>query len=234
VYDRTVSAYLYHHPTNFKYYKNLRQTKREKHYGPMAYICFPTLESFALLMKDSASSSCDYPYPKNVIETENCIEFACAVINGRVRLVFSHLFFNYRNILDTKLPTTPKRDIYVIRQEDLWDDWRHINQILGQTEPVVIPSGKESSVRNVSGLELPVTREISQLGRVKLCRALEPEYIAYFRLILRAVNLNENDIEDCRRHAAENCPNLDFKSIIRTIKENKKAQFMVSVVKKIL
>ena len=144
-------------------------------------------------------------------------------IHGKVRF-FTHLFFNYRNILDTKIPRTePKRQIYVIRQEHLWDDWSIVNNMFGRQRdddtdeqpPVIIPSGELSAQRNTTDLNLPVTREISDQGRMKLCKALESEYVAYFQLLQRAENMNANDLEDSRKIALRNCPNLDTRSMLR-------------------
>jgi hypothetical protein len=228
VYDRSVSALLYHHPSNSKYY-NLRLTDRERHFGPLAYECFPTLERFASLMIRGNVSECNYPYRQNVIEPKDCVELACAAIHGKVRF-FSHLFFNYRNIVDTKLPInddsaiTNARIIYVLRQERLWEDWSAVNRLLGQTEQVVIPSGDNLNQRNISGLELPVTRQISIEGREKLCKALEVEYMAYFRLLARASNLASSDLEFCRKIAERNCPNLNTVSMMQiAIKQTNKS-----------
>lgn len=227
VYDRSVSALLYHHPNNSKYY-NLRLTEREQHFGPLAYECFPTLESFAALMIRGNVSECNYPYRHNVIEPKDCVELACAVIHGKVRF-FSHLFFNYRNIVDTKLPfhddggPTNATTIYVLRQERLWEDWTAVNLLLGQTEPVVIPREDTFNQRNISGLQLPVTRHISDEGRKKLCKALESEYMAYFRLLSRASNLASSDLEFCTKIAERNCPNLDIVSMMKmTIEQTNK------------
>jgi hypothetical protein len=219
VYDRSVSALLYHHPSNSKYY-NLRLTERQRYFGPLAYQCFPTLEAFASLMIHGNSTDCNYPYRQNVIEPSDCVALACATIHGKLRF-FSHLFFNYRNILETKLPIdsdgggTNPRKVYVLRQERLWEDWTTVNQMLGQTESVVIPSGDEARERNISGLELPVTRQISSEGRKMLCKALETEYMAYFRLLSRASNLDLSELEFSRQIAEKNCPNLDTMSMMR-------------------
>ena len=87
---------------------------------------------------------------------------------------------------------------------------------LGQpAEDVIIPSGDTANQRNISGLVLPVTRDISQEGRLMLCKALEEEYIAYFRLIKLSENMNDQDLEFCRNIAQRNCPNLDTTSMIQ-------------------
>ncbi|KAG7346203.1 hypothetical protein IV203_005271 [Nitzschia inconspicua] len=234
-YDRTVSALLYHHPENAKFYQ-LQQTTRQQKLGPLAYQCFPTLEAFASLLQRGNSTDCNYPYRHNVIEPSDCSELACATIHGKVRF-FTHLFFNYRNIVETKLLlsenngniiiTDKQRQIYVLRQEHLWEDWTTLNQLVAtadddksnwQETTVNNEANKFQSHRNITGLNVPVTREISQQGRHKLCLALETEYIAYFRLLQVAINMNDNDVADCQRIARQNCPNLNFSVMLRTKK----------------
>jgi hypothetical protein len=210
-FDRSVSSLLYHHPENADVY-HLRQTQKQLYYGPLAYACFPTLESFAQLMHGN-SANCNYPYRQNSIVADDCTGLACAVIHGKVRL-FSHLFFNYRNILDTKLPTDPPRRIFVLRQEFLWDDWKMVNQLLGQNEPVVIPNAS-ADWRNITGIKLPVERDISLEGRQKLCLALESEFMSYFRILKKALNINELEFEKNVQISQKNCPNLDLPSMIR-------------------
>jgi hypothetical protein len=205
----------------------LQQTKRQQQLGPVAYQCFPTLEKFASLLHRGNSTDCYYPYRHNVIQPQDCQELACAAIHGKVRF-FTHLFFNYRNILYTKLP--PHRQIYVIRQEHLWEDWHQVNLQLASsvedysnntnsdwqspqttTNSTSLPSivGRPiDSHRNVSGIQLPVTRHLSEEGRQKICRALETEYVAYFRLLHLAINMEKSDIQDSHLIATKNCPHL--------------------------
>ena len=137
-------------------------------------------------------------------------------IHGRVRL-YPHLFFNYRNILHTKLPTSePSRRFYAIRMERLWQDWSRVNNMFGQQGDALILSGDESLSygRNITGMELPVTREISDGGRTKLCEALTSEYIAYFELLRKAKNLDADDFEEARKISVRNCPRLELLSTI--------------------
>jgi len=173
----------------------------------MVYECFPTLEVFASYLKGS-SNQC-YPYRHNVVNSEDCGDLACGVIHGKVRF-FTHLFFNYRNILFTKLPTRPTRELLVLRQEKLWEDWVELNARLGQPRESVYIPPSSTNERNVSGLVLPVTREISSVARLKLCKALEPEYAAYFQILRRASNIGNEEVLYNKNIAKKNCPNLDM------------------------
>lgn len=47
--------------------------------------------------------------------------------------------------------------------------------------------------RQQSDAKLPVTKEISPLGRKRLCRALMDEYMMYSDLVERAVNLDDTN-----------------------------------------
>lgn len=216
-FDRSVSSLLYHHPRNAEVYQ-LRQTKKQLYYGPLAYSCFPTLEDFAQLMEGS-SINCNYPYHQRDVVADDCTGLACAVLHGKVRL-FSHLFFNYRNIVYTKLPMEPQRKIYVLRQEYLWDDWRQVNKLLGQTEEVVVPRDSSKNLRNISGIALPVSRDISVDGRQKLCMALTTEFEAYFKLLVPALNIKQAEFEKSLKIAEANCPNLNLATMVQHIRQS--------------
>lgn len=68
--------------------------------------------------------------------------------------------------------------------------------------------------RNMTGIELPVTGDISDEGRRKMCMALELEYMVYFRILREAENIGPKDIAEAKKLAQTNCPNLDFHSML--------------------
>ena len=130
--------------------------------------------------------------------------------------------------MESKLPPNGHK-VYVIRQEHLWEDWSNVNAILASNGAVtarrdndsgavaVVDSTAVTSHRNITGLLLPVTRTISNQGRMKLCKALQEEYRAYFRLLQQAKNIDETDMEDCRRIAERNCAILDIAGMIDSL-----------------
>jgi hypothetical protein len=211
LYDRTVSAFLYQHPANVKVY-DLSQPESQKYYNDIGYSCFLSLEDFALLVNGLEENECNYPYRHHVVETSDCAALACVVIHGKV-WKFQHLFFNYQNILYTKIPPEPPTKIYSLRQEELWDDWKHLNELLGQTDPVKIPSS-DQNLQNVMGFRPPVSRDISQKARQMLCKALEAEYVAYFKILKRSINLRKDDLEKSRQLAQDSCSVLDTVTIM--------------------
>jgi hypothetical protein len=210
VFARTVSAFLYHHPKNLKYY-HVKMNPRMRKEGPIAYKCFPTLESFAGLLQRGNSTDCDYPYKEEDIVNDNCSELACAALHGKVKH-FTHLFYSYRHVFDRMpLPNAAgHRKWYVIRNEHLWDDWFDVNERLGDPSdgPWELPT---YTARNVTGIKLPVTREISDTQRDQLCKAVEKEYEAYFSILKQAENMDENDLKEALEVAEKSCPNLDLR-----------------------
>jgi hypothetical protein len=230
VYERTVSSFLYHHPKNAAV-NHVQLNKAHEEYGPLAYRCFDTLDEYAALIRGIQNpADCNYPYRHNVVDIEDCAALACATLHGKVRF-FVHLFFNFRNILYTKLPindgNNPPRQLYAIRQEFLWKDWEELNIMWGQTttptttaneSPVYIPPA-DFNQRNISGLELPVTRAMSPEGRRLLCTALEAEYLAYFRILRMSNNMDEDDFESSLKIAEKSCPNLDFQGMVQQLRQ---------------
>jgi len=267
-YERTVSAFLYHHPRNVAHAMDehehevaaakarasatmnattttnsntaaaaIEQT-REQH-ARYAYRCFPTLEAFTGSLHRGNSTDCDYPYRPAVMAIENCAEFACAVVHGKVRH-FIHLFFNYRNVLSKLLAVRyddeeeerrpanrPRREIYAIRTERLRDDWRDLNRHLGAVED---PPPIVDAARDTSDLDLPVTKDASPDARRRLCAALESEYVAYYRILSLATTTTnttttssfgeeeeEKDVVlgEARELARSSCPDLDHDRLLR-------------------
>lgn len=197
VFERLVSAFVYLHPKN-------RRAREERGNGIQvsenvaAYKCFPTLERFA------------YSLGRN--DTGECSVQAKRAADGRVKIM-DHLYSNYRKMV---APIPPDAQIYVFRNEHLWEDWKKVNTLLAPNRTVVLPQGKKSSVRDLTKVKQPVTRDLSDRGRNNLCRFIQQEYEVFFSLLNRAVNLNETDIREAREKANRNCPNLvaDRKSVV--------------------
>ena len=112
----------------------------------------------------------------------------------------------------------------MIRKEKLWEDWFKIDGMLRrEMEPQYLQSSDLSrgqlvtsvrNARNITGIKLPVTREITDAHRHQLCKALEPEYRVYFKILQQAENIGSRDVDDAKRFAQNNCGNLDFESML--------------------
>jgi len=207
-FDRTVSAFVFEHIRN----KDARNEEIDEFKRPKyeeAYRCFPTLQSFVELLGED-SKQFKYPYHKALVVADSCTDLARAAFHGRVK-IYNHLYFGYQRI-GTLIPDISHQTLYATRQEHLWDDWKTVNDALGQTD-VYIPPNQQ--VRNMTVLELqnqlPVTRHLTALGRDILCRALKEEYEAYFWILQRAKNLSPHDISQSMAYAKKNCPDVSLR-----------------------
>ena len=106
------------------------------------------------------------------------------------------------------------KEVFVIRTKSLWPDWVTVNNLLGSLEDVPIPDSiNEGKVVNSQG-KLPVTSNLSDEGRESLCKFMRNEYILYFDLLNRAVNLSDDDIKPALDDAYKNCP-VTMESIVQ-------------------
>ena len=208
-YDRFMSAFTYEHISNVRARnESIDEVLLPRTEG--AYQCFKTVQDFVqhLVGNDGNTRDFYYPHRSNAVFPDPCQDFTRAAFHGRVRIMH-HLFFNYEKI-QSLLPSGLPLKLYVTRQEFLWKDWRSINERLGQTSPIVIPSGvNQTMIRNVTGrIELPVKRELNNKSKEKLCLALRDEYRIYHQFIEKAENLQPRDVEETIRRSVQQCPNL--------------------------
>ena len=136
--------------------------------------------------------------------------------------MYNH-FWNTRLCLFNKiysfLPDPLHLQIYIARQEHLWEDWKQINVQLGQPKrTIVLPNQSTSSIRNTTLLEiqkkLPVSRDLNAVGRMYLCHALQREYELYFWFLGTAKNLGQLDLQDAAAKAKRNCPVLNIDELV--------------------
>lgn len=209
--ERTISGFVFGHPENAKVLGEGYEMWKRKRAGYFNADCFETLEIFVEHIGDN-SLDFVYNYVPIHIVRDNCTNFCRAMIHSKVKRM-THLFFGYRT-LHSLLPnsTVPGREklkdltIYATRQEHLLDDFERINQLVGETKPLV----RKPRQRDVSNVTLPVTRDLSDKGRQRLCRALEGEYRIYIELILQAKNLNREDVVESLNYSRKKCPELEL------------------------
>lgn len=213
-FDRTISAFVFEHVQNRSARNEmLDKIKRQKYND--AYACFPTLQIFVdFLGNDPTTFS--YPYKKNHVIANSCPDLARAALSGRVK-IYNHFYFSFQRIVSF-IPEVEKQAIYSVRQEHLWRDWKTVNEMLGQREPIYIPE-EANWKRDMADLEvkhlLPVTRELNASGVALLCNALKDEYLAYFRFLKLAKNLTPEDLHQSIAHAKKNCPSLDVDDLVQ-------------------
>ncbi|CAB9523988.1 expressed unknown protein [Seminavis robusta] len=211
-FDRTVSAFTYDHPLNDDSYQR-NSSLADLNSRFKAYRCFPSLERFVQLLGDNNYYS--YPHPPNVVATGNCQTLARAALDSQIRR-FQHWFFDYGKIIsllpnDTTGTTTT---IYAIRTEHLWKDWESVNRLLGTT------TGESSTTSTITNNHHPVhpmeerkvavTRDLSPMGRQRLCHALEAEYQHYAFLLKVAENLSDGDFQEAVAYSRQRCPNINY------------------------
>ena len=154
----------------------------------------------------------EYPYRAREVQQLNCTNFARAMLNAKVQRM-NHLFVNYAVIQSLLPQPLSNLTIYATRKNHLMDDFREINQILGERQqPVSSSSRDDMHARDVSNVTLAVTRALSDKGQQRLCRALEPEYRVYIEFLFHSDNLGRQDIVDDLAHSRTQCPNLDILS----------------------
>jgi hypothetical protein len=206
-FDKLLSIFTYEHP------KNIRARKLDI---PMfrknlvrLFKCFPSLESFSEFVGDEPD---DYYYPdwNNIfINNTNCTSLARAIMHQQVEK--SRHFYNNINYVFDRLEPYPhfqNATILAVRAENLWGDWESANQYLGQ-ERIATFEDLENR-RDYKGMILPVSKNVSDLGRKRLCRALHPEYQAYIQFLNRAENLNDNQRRESLETGRKNCPWLNL------------------------
>ena len=199
---RSISAFTYEHIDNVKA-RGETMTPLEEEFKSEAIKCFPTLETFVDYIGDDPGSY-DYDYHQSQIVSSNCTNLARAVIDGKVRK-FKHLFFSLEKIRSFIPGDNPF--IFVTRQEHLWYDWKKINFLLGQASDMLIP-GDDSNARDLSKMNQPVTRELSDIGKERLCKALKDEYDSYIKILQEAINLSDSDVEETLNEIKAACPNI--------------------------
>jgi Sulfotransferase family len=210
-FDRTISAFVYDHIQN-RYARNETISEFKKSKYLEAYRCFPSLQSYVEHLGERPDEF-RYPHKRNWVTAESCADLAKAALHSRVK-IYNHLYFSLMLLL-SYTPVLEKQILYTIRQEHLWDDWKSLNEALGQTESMHLPKHQGfNQLRNVAALELekkvPVTRDLDQAGRALLCNALREEYRAYFYLLTHAKNLSPNDVQQSITRSKQNCPNLNL------------------------
>ena len=191
--ERFQSAFTSTHPLNLQVTgDDEKRTGIRKRQNHNAFRCFPTLDKFARYLESTNNNN----------NNNTCSKAARAAVNGKKKIMV-HLWADYRKMV---APIPARATVFVIRSSHLWDDWVQINKLLDPTRDVYIPYSRHE--RNVQNLTLPVTRDISDIGRVHLCDALQDEYRIYFDVLERAVNMNASDIKEAENVARRNCPNL--------------------------
>ena len=177
--DRARSAFEYHkHTLQEEPGQSPQQYKRGK--NQRFYVdCFPG--RFNDMVEAIRGSSPD----------EDCKGFALDALSKGSRVAGNHFFYNYQKYRKFSLGGHPSHSVMVIRTEHLWDDMIRLDKRLGGDgyfvqEGAKRTHGSESYAPDNSTFIAPE-------NSAYLCCVMYGEIEVYQELILKAVNLNDDE-----------------------------------------
>jgi hypothetical protein len=175
--DRIVSWFQFMHPKNCLLERpsaacNLKKDGADT-WGPLFYKCFDDVGDMV--------RSVAYNH-------DNCSQMAVDAVRGRApEAASNHMYFNYFFNANKTIFPYPRKDIFVVRQEFLWEDLRRIEGLLGgnpsrafETDGPIVTHGSEL---------FPYKGVLSPHLIPVLCCAIPNEIAVYIKLIQRAVNV---------------------------------------------
>lgn len=214
---RFLSAFAYGHPTNM-IARGMNSMNPEL---VQKYSCFPSISYLIKAgmgradipwnkwhMQELRMASLGRPYPKlkTNVDPINCTELAQIAfgLNETWAVVDdshpwpTHMTHDYRQYYRS-MP--PDKELIVLRSDRLWEDWVEVNRLLGGADDPAyrdwsdVPPFQEIH-RNVSGQYVMKKRwkTASIEEQIWLCRLLRDEIRTYFMIIMRAINLNQEDL----------------------------------------
>jgi Sulfotransferase family len=200
--------------------------------------CFPTLESFALSIRNNnnttATRANDSGY--SVIDRTNitsitaptssmCQTLGYRMMQGQFRLsrrngdVFAtHMISNYHWYRVKTIDTYPDKEVLVVRTNSLWQDLTQIEFLLGGTGEFGAVAGARYS--HGSEAHKNASKALSDHGTQILCCGLKKELLHYKAIFDKAANFNatekaqewQNTVQRCRfsswEHLNASCSEL--------------------------
>jgi hypothetical protein len=121
-----------------------------------------------------------------------------------------HNAFNYdwyaQRLLRDRL--NAQADIFVLRVEHLEQDWTTVDRMLGGDGSFPSPLASRQNSAEIKPLRVP-NHNTTNIGIQNLCRALCEEIQVYKEFLLRAVNLQPEDLRVSMDELREQCPEED-------------------------
>lgn len=115
---------------------------------------------------------------------------------------FNYDWYAHRLLRD---PRNTEADVFVLRVEHLEQDWSTVDRLLGGTGK--FPGTLKSRQNDASIKPLRVAHHnTTDVGLQNLCRALCEEIQIYKQFLLRAANLQEEDLEASMQELRQQCP----------------------------
>jgi hypothetical protein len=131
--------------------------------------------------------------------SSTCRKWARYAIRGTAQFI-PHWFFNYQYYYEF-IPADAK--ILVIRNEHIVDDWNGIEYMLDRNGDVLNPSLlPENNVHDKNATDLYLSYD----SKIELCRALCNEIQIYKKILRRAMNFIEEDVQISLEELRLSCP----------------------------
>ena len=207
--DRFISWYFYQHPQNG--YEEWRENGYLKP-SYKVFMCYPQLDQLATigLQMDKIKIKNFYKNLSNE-EQENdayCKRITNSCISGRDH-GSRHMHFNYQWYLNDIVFNDAKQ-VYVIRTEEQESDWNAINYMLGndtsnQLGPIKV-THHNNRFTGAAKVQQVDNATMSEEGIHNLCYALCKEMQVYKQLLLKSLNLNEDEKQISINRVADICP----------------------------
>ena len=195
--------------------------KRQTFYEPnvhnnFLYSCFPSLRFFALYVAKQMLPETVKARPIDNkksfslkdLQTLNCTDIARKALLGQEPQM-QHLYWNYKAYVGS-MPSSA--EVFVIRQEHLWEDWYEFNHLLekqlndGVTETVSTNVRQQQHHHLRSTKDLPVKNDLREHEIRIMCKYLREEIQLYVSLLNRAVNLSNEDVVESLSDLYKTCP----------------------------
>ena len=183
--DRIVSWFQYMHPKNClaDYPSGACNLKKGNNSWGFTFYhqCFPDVNDLF--------QSIQTPL---MVGSTNCSQLALNTVRGYgPEGASNHMYYNYFYYTNRTTTLNPERDVVIVRKENLWNDMRNIEKLLGgsrsrqfEMEGPVVSHGNEKFVYKaiVHPNLIP-----------SMCCAVSDELEIYLKLIAMAKNLDEPD-----------------------------------------
>ena len=120
----------------------------------------------------------------------------------------NHMSFDYRQYYRS-MP--PDKELIVLRNEHLWEDWVKINHLLSEENDAYrdwpeVPPFREIQRNFSMGYNMKQRWKLqNQTEQRWLCQLLYEEIWTYLSIVMRAVNLNEDDLLEAVVNVEKTC-----------------------------
>mmetsp|Transcript_5027 Transcript_5027/g.14274 ORF Transcript_5027/g.14274 Transcript_5027/m.14274 type:complete len:344 (-) Transcript_5027:227-1258(-) len=195
--DRIISWYFYVHPE----YPPAKLPRHKAGCQNFAFFhCWPTLQAFVSQGLNQTRTTSSHTHHLNQSQ-EECAAWAWDAVTGT-----RHCWHNYFNYNRTYGPLlSARKDVFAIRSEHLWSDLTNLEVMFGG-DGRLIPFEKNHFAAT-SKHSPQQNREMSEEGRLRLCRALCNEIQIYKKLLHMAENLCPAERAESLAELIETCPN---------------------------